>query len=53
MEKIINRQRQQVFAEEFYKKGGEHLFLDEVHKYDTWSKEIKELYDLFIEPTLN
>lgn len=35
------------FAEEFYKKGGEHLFLDEVHKYDTWSQEIKELYDLY------
>lgn len=35
------------FAEEFYKKGGEHLFLDEVHKYDTWSKEVKELYDLY------
>lgn len=35
------------FADEFYRKGGEHLFLDEVHKYDTWSKEVKELYDLY------
>lgn len=35
------------FAEEYYMKGGKHLFLDEVHKYDTWSKEVKELYDLY------
>lgn len=31
----------------FYKNGGKHLFLDEVHKYPTWSKEIKEIYDLY------
>lgn len=37
------------FAEAFYKKGGEHLFLDEVHKYDTWSKEVKEIYDVYPE----
>lgn len=37
------------FAEEFYRKGGEQLFLDEVHKYDTWSKEVKELYDVYPE----
>lgn len=37
------------FVEEFYKKGGEHLFLDEVHKYDTWSKEVKEIYDVYPE----
>lgn len=30
----------------FYKNGGKHLFLDEVHKYPTWSKEIKEIYDM-------
>lgn len=35
------------FAEEFYRKGGEHLFLDEVHKYNTWSVEVKELYDMY------
>lgn len=34
-------------AENFYKNGGKHLFLDEVHKYPTWSKEIKEIYDLY------
>ncbi len=34
-------------AEKFYMMGGEHLFLDEVHKYPTWSKEIKEINDLY------
>ncbi len=34
-------------TEDFYKNGGKHLFLDEVHKYPTWSKEIKEIYDLY------
>lgn len=34
-------------ADEFYKNGGKHLFLDEVHKYPTWSKEIKEIYDSY------
>lgn len=36
-------------AEQFYLSGGKHLFLDEVHKYPTWSKEIKEIYDLYPE----
>lgn len=34
-------------AEQFYLKGGKHLFLDEVHKYPTWSREIKNIYDEF------
>lgn len=34
-------------AERFHAMGGRHLFLDEVHKYPTWSKEIKEIYDLY------
>lgn len=34
-------------AENFHLIGGEHLFLDEVHKYPTWSKEIKEIIDLY------
>ncbi|MES2836498.1 MAG: AAA family ATPase [Bacteroidota bacterium] len=33
------------FATEFYRNGGEHLFLDEVHKYDNWSQELKNIYD--------
>ncbi|MBT7995125.1 MAG: AAA family ATPase, partial [Bacteroidetes bacterium] len=36
-------------AENFYTKGGRHLFLDEVHKYPTWSKEIKNIYDTYPE----
>lgn len=34
-------------AEQFYLSGGEHLFLDEVHKYENWSSEIKEIYDFY------
>lgn len=34
-----------LFAEEFYKKGGEYLFMDEVHKYPDWSRELKNIYD--------
>ena len=32
-------------ADEFVKDGGEHLYIDEVHKYDHWSREIKQIYD--------
>ncbi len=35
------------FAEYFYNKGGKILFLDEVHKYPSWSIEIKNLYDSY------
>jgi len=34
-------------AEEFFKKGGEFLFLDEVHKYENWSVHVKNLYDFY------
>lgn len=32
---------------DFYRIGGKHLFLDEVHKYPNWSREIKEVYDYY------
>jgi len=34
-------------AERFHQIGGKHLFLDEIHKYPTWSKELKEITDLY------
>lgn len=34
-------------ADTFYKYGGRHLFLDEVHKYKRWSSEVKEIYDMY------
>lgn len=34
-----------LMAEEFHRKGGKHLFLDEVHKYQNWSQELKNIYD--------
>ncbi|PKP45311.1 MAG: AAA family ATPase [Bacteroidetes bacterium HGW-Bacteroidetes-11] len=32
-------------AEDFEKKGGKYLFLDEVHKYERWAQELKNIYD--------
>jgi len=32
-------------ADQFAKNGGKHLFLDEVHKYPNWSRELKLIYD--------
>ncbi len=32
-------------ADQFYKKGGKLLALDEVHRYANWSQEIKGIYD--------
>jgi predicted AAA+ superfamily ATPase len=37
-------------ADDFYNLGGTHLFLDEVHKYQSWAREIKNIYDSY--PTL-
>ena len=34
-------------ADAFSKKGGTFLFLDEVHKYPDWSRQIKNIYDDF------
>lgn len=32
-------------ADDFVKDGGTHLFIDEVHKYHEWSRELKNIYD--------
>lgn len=34
-------------ADQFVKNGGSYLFIDEVHKYPTWSRELKMMYDSF------
>lgn len=34
-------------AEQFYRIGGKHLFLDEIHKYINWGREIKEINDYY------
>jgi len=36
-------------ADQFVKHGGKLLFLDEVHKYPGWSRELKNIYDDFPE----
>ena len=33
-------------ADEFVKEGGTHLYIDEVHKYKGWSRELKQIYDV-------
>jgi len=38
-------------ADQFIKYGGKYLFIDEIHKYKDWSKEMKLIYDLY--PKLN
>lgn len=34
-------------VEEFVTKGGEHLFIDEVHKYKNWSIALKQIHDTY------
>ncbi len=36
-------------ADEFVNIGGKYIFLDEVHKYETWSIELKNIYDTYPE----
>ncbi len=32
-------------AKEFFARGGKYLYIDEIHKYEHWSREIKNIYD--------
>lgn len=34
-------------ADAFVKAGGRYLFIDEIHKYSDWSKELKLMYDYY------
>jgi predicted AAA+ superfamily ATPase len=38
-------------ADSFVKQGGKYLFIDEIHKYPAWAKELKLIYDYY--PALN
>ena len=38
-------------AKTFYQTGGKVLALDEVHKYPSWSRELKNLHDLLPRPS--
>jgi len=33
-------------ADEFVKEGGTNLFIDEIHKYKEWSRELKQIHDV-------
>ena len=32
-------------VDEFVREGGEQIFIDEIHKYENWSRELKQIYD--------
>lgn len=34
-------------ADSFVKMGGKHLFIDEIHKYEGWSRELKQIIDSY------
>jgi predicted AAA+ superfamily ATPase len=36
-------------AGDFVKHGGKYLFIDEIHKYNDWAKELKLIYDFHTE----
>ncbi|MEM8524193.1 MAG: AAA family ATPase [Bacteroidota bacterium] len=36
-------------VDEFQQLGGQYLFVDEVHKYPNWARELKNIYDSFPE----
>lgn len=38
-------------AKAFFARGGKYLYIDEIHKYEHWSREIKMMYDML--PLLN
>lgn len=37
------------FVDDFVKRGGRTLFIDEIHKYPNWVQELKNIYDDFPE----
>ena len=39
-------------ADTFVKEGGTHLYIDEIHKYKGWSRELKQIYDVHADLTL-
>ena len=41
----FTRRRIFSFADEFYKRGGKVLVLDQIHKYEDWSKDLRQCYD--------
>ena len=41
----FSRRRIFSFADEFYKRGGKVLVLDQIHKYPDWSNELRQCYE--------
>ncbi|MBY5959814.1 AAA family ATPase [Membranicola marinus] len=40
-----------ILADELYEQGYRHFYLDEVHRYPHWSKDVKNIYDSY--PDIN
>ncbi len=36
-------------AEKFVKRGGKHLFIDEIHKYPNWREELKQVLNKYVD----
>lgn len=34
-------------VDQFVKEGGEQVFIDEIHKYENWSRELKQIHDSY------
>ena len=45
--KLYDREDESLYvtADAFVKMGGKYLFIDEIHKYKDWSREVKNIYD--------
>lgn len=41
----FHRQTLTELVQQFYAYGGTHIFIDEVHRYEQWAVEVKNLYD--------
>jgi predicted AAA+ superfamily ATPase len=48
---VANRSLYEI-AEQFYNLGGEMICFDEIHKYHTWSTELKSIYDTYPKLTI-
>lgn len=35
------------FVDAFYTNGGRHIFLDEIHKYKNWARDLKVIFDAY------
>ncbi len=44
---LLSQYRLIDIAKHHFNNGGTHLYIDEVHRYDNWSQELKNVYDKY------